>query len=216
MEVTDRIYFEAYTLDAEFEAIGILSNLPVDLIYHCSAHTLQYVYPTAIQLAEGENLSEEEKLLVAVTALFHDTGFLVQYEPHELEGAKNAFQYASGSNCIILQRNARLIAKAILQTSMKRPPANTIERIIRDADVSILGYPEFIDWNTNLRQEALLHPESKLHAPALDDESWATNQLKFLLNHRWFTESGERIFGERKLANIALFQQTYSNALSTF
>jgi uncharacterized protein len=44
-------------------------------------------------LSKEENISEEDTLLVKTAALFHDTGFLDQYEKNEPQGCDRARKY---------------------------------------------------------------------------------------------------------------------------
>ncbi|MEM4398069.1 MAG: HD domain-containing protein, partial [Candidatus Woesearchaeota archaeon] len=64
---------------AKAYASAILDNLDPRLKYHSKQHTIA-VFRIAMILAEKEGLSLEEKLLLSIAALFHDTGFLHQYQ----------------------------------------------------------------------------------------------------------------------------------------
>ena len=50
------------------------SELDKSLTYHCYAHTLD-VMKQALALAEMDDLTEHERLLLMIAAAFHDAGF---------------------------------------------------------------------------------------------------------------------------------------------
>ena len=50
-------------------------------------HVLQVV-PASILLGEKANLSEEDKLLLKTAALYHDVGYIEQYEKNEPIGTR--------------------------------------------------------------------------------------------------------------------------------
>jgi len=60
--------------------------------YHNINHTLD-VYSRAGYLCDKEFIGEEDKNDILIAALFHDTGFLVQYYQNEEIGAQMARNY---------------------------------------------------------------------------------------------------------------------------
>jgi predicted metal-dependent HD superfamily phosphohydrolase len=208
-------FLKAYEEDARLTVERLLEKLPPDLLYHGPPHTLEYVYPEAMAIGRlEEGVDHEGLLILAVIALFHDTGFLYQYVANEPIAADLARTYASESNSTTLRGAAQSIYEAILNTDMQSPPKNLLERMIRDADLSILGMPEFMASSQQLREEILLHPEAKMYATAHSDHDWATSQLKFLESHHWFTATAMRLYGDQKEENIRLFKQRYFQFLT--
>jgi len=107
-----------------------------------------------------------------------------------------------------------VVCDAILNTDMKTPPKNLFEKILRDADLSAFGMPEFLDLNSQLRAETLEHPNSGMYKFAGNDEDWASLQLKFMKSHNWFTEAGKGLYQPQKDVNIQAFRNAYSHVLS--
>ena len=208
-------YSAAYEEHAYLEVYALLENLPKNLFYHKRSHTLEYVYPQALRLARTEGISPDNRLLLATAALFHDTGFLDQYAANEPFGAARGREYAGQSYNRVLRQGAQTIYEAIVNTNMKEPPKNLIERILRDADLSVIGMPEFHHWNDNLRWECRKHEKESpaMYEFATDDKKWATSQLAFLEKQTWFTASARRLYENQKQENIALFKRMYANSL---
>lgn len=195
-------FINAYEEDIRLEAEKHLQSLSPSLLYHCASHTFDHAYPEAKRLAKMEMLDDDEILIIVLIALYHDTGFTDQYVANEELGAQKARDYATDSNNQVLQNAAQLIFETVLNTNMKSAPKNKYEEIIRDADLSILGKPEFLEWNQRLRLEILSYPESSMYQLALDEANWIRSQLDFLKNHQWFSESARMLYEEQKTRNI--------------
>jgi HD superfamily phosphodiesterase len=69
----------------DYEAVKIYilkrleEGLPQILYYHGLSHTLN-VLNAVEKIAEGEGVSGNDLILLSTAALFHDSGFLVQYK----------------------------------------------------------------------------------------------------------------------------------------
>src|SRR3954463_16105250 len=58
------------------------TELPAYLTYHTAEHTMA-VIAASEHLAVGENIGDEDLILLKTAALFHDAGFLQQSDGHE-------------------------------------------------------------------------------------------------------------------------------------
>ena len=67
---------EEYVLDR------IEKELPAIYSYHCVRHTIDVIVSVEI-IGRGEGITDEELLLLKIAALFHDSGFIVDYRDHE-------------------------------------------------------------------------------------------------------------------------------------
>src|ERR1035437_3720859 len=199
-----------FAIEARAHVENLLAGLSPDLYYHNFSHTFNYVYPEAVRLGKAEGLDCEGLLLVSIAALFHDTGYLDQYEGNESFGAGRAKAFILCTNDTNLIKGLNFICDAILNTDMKTPPKNLVERILRDADLSAHGMPEFLDLNSRLRSEALAHPNSEIYKSAISDDAWVTLQLKFMGAHNWFTQAGRALYQPQKDANIQAFRTAHS------
>jgi len=75
--------------------------------------------------------------MVAIAALFHDSGFSIQYDKNEFIGAKIAQNYLK--SMLYDQEKIQLITEMILATDPDfKNPKNKYEEIIKDADLDNL------------------------------------------------------------------------------
>lgn len=91
-------------------------ELPPDLYYHGIRHTRDSVLPSAEHLAQAANLNPEDFLLLRTAALYHDMGYIEQYDANEPIAARIAreelpsFGYQPGQ--------IEVIKKVILATQL--------------------------------------------------------------------------------------------------
>lgn len=169
-------------------------ELRPDLYYHGVHHTLD-VYEASIKIAELENLGQEEKVIVNTAALYHDSGFIYQYENNEevavklIEVVLPKFGY---SDVQIKQ-----IAALIMSTQIKHLPTTLLEKIMCDADYDYLGRSDVYKIADSLYKELDAHDYK--YTP----EEWNEVQLKFLNKHEYFTASSIALRRENKLAYYA-------------
>ncbi|MCO6498850.1 MAG: HD domain-containing protein [Vicingus serpentipes] len=173
----------------------ILSRLETELspslYYHGIHHTLD-VYEASIKLAELENLSQEEKIIINTATLYHDAGFMFQYANNE-DLAVNLVKEvlpSFGYN----KKAVTTIAKIILTTKLTAHPITLLEKIMSDADYDYLGRDDV------KLIAASLHKELHDYGASFTDEEWNTFQLKFLNKHQYYTPSAIALRREKKWA----------------
>ncbi|KAL0489702.1 glutamyl-tRNA(Gln) amidotransferase subunit A, mitochondrial [Acrasis kona] len=177
-----------------------LSNLDPKLRYHARTHTFEDVLPNSIILAREENLSEEETCIVTTAALFHDIGFLDQYDKNEPMGANRArhtlpeFGY---SNSQIDQ-----IVDCILATQVPQNPKTKLAKIVCDSDLCSLGSD-----NCFLRAEMLRLELIDVKGIDLPLKTWFQSQVRFFESHQYWTESAKKKYGETKQKNISQMKE---------
>lgn len=165
-------------------------ELKPNLYYHGIHHTLD-VYEASIRIAELEGLSQEEKVLVNTAALYHDAGFIYQYEHNEEVAVKLVelvlpkFGYKTPQ---IIE-----IARMILSTKIKARPSTLYEKIMSDADYDYLGRSDVEQIATTLQKE-LYEQDFKY-----SDKEWNEIQIKFLEKHLYYTESSLALRRPKKL-----------------
>ena len=158
-------------------------ELPFDIFYHSVDHTLD-VLNTAEELGKAENLPEEDLLLLKLAALFHDTGFLKNYNQHEEASAKMAEEILRqyGVNDAGIEK----IKKLILATKPGIIPETLPEKILIDADLDYLGREDFIP----ISQKLYLEWKNKGKVKDLHD--FYKIQYDFLKNHRFHTSTSKK------------------------
>jgi uncharacterized protein len=160
-------------------------DLPSNLFYHDVAHTRDDVVPAARRLAALEGLDGEELLLLTTAALYHDLGFIEQYDDNEAIGARIAAQ--------VLPRfgyqpaHVEVVSDIIMATRLPQTPHTLLEEIMADADLDVLGRDDFWIKNVALRAELAAFGRQT------SDEEWYRRQLEMLRTHRYFTASARRL-----------------------
>lgn len=180
-------------------------ELAPELVYHNLAHTFEDVLPAAIRLARLSNLDEEETELLAVAASFHDIGYLRQGSEHERISVEIVRQVLPGFGFTAEQIDK--IAGAIMATRLPQSPRDLFEQIMADADLDVLGRPEYWERSNDLRTEWALLDE------VMTDEEWRSNQVRMLETHHYFTDAAQRLRGRQKQKNLAEEKRRQAAAL---
>ena len=164
-------------------------ELPPTLSYHTVNHTID-VINAASQLAENEKINKKETTLLKTAALFHDTGFLEQYDCNEPIGCKIAEETLPPLG--YTDEDIDIIKKLIMATKIPQTPSNKLEKIICDADLDYLGRDDFTEISQRLRDEL------KYHHQEFSDQEWLDFEIRFLEKHNYFTETARNMRNERK------------------
>lgn len=177
------------------EARVLAAELPGHLRYHDAGHTFDEVLPAARRLAEDLDVGPRERARIEAAVAFHDLGFLTSAVAHEPLGVARARQALPTLGYDA--DDVEAIAGMILATRLPQRPITRAERIVADADLSVLAAPDFLRRNEELRLE-LAHA-----GRALPRSAWLAQQRRFLLTHRYHTDAAERRFGPGRRRNAA-------------
>lgn len=165
-----------------------------NLYYHQYEHALD-VMTRAVYLGEKEWLTNEEIEILALTWIFHDTWFTIQYENNEYIWAKIAQNFLKSKFYSI--EKIEKIEKLILATNPNySTPINILEKIIKDSDLDSLGRDDFFDKSDKLKRELETIKKIKIKDP-----DWHHSSLDFLWNHWYFTETQKNERSEKKKEN---------------
>lgn len=170
------------------------TKLPATTFFHQFKHTLA-VKEAIMEIAKGEKLSKKEVELLTIAALFHDVGFTETYEGHEVKSQTMAVDYLKEHH--YPQEDIETITRLIAVTELKKAPADLLEKVMCDADMSHIGQKKYRGKAENLRKEREHHFDKKY----LDIE-WQQTNLDFLQNHSFYTKTAKELFDERKAKNI--------------
>lgn len=169
-------------------------GLSPELTYHNVAHTsdvLQHV----IEIAEQEGLkNEDELLLLKVSALYHDVGFLNLYSGHEENSCVIASEELEGFG--FTKEQIEKICGMIRATKVPQQPQNFLEQIICDSDLDYLGRDDFFTIGEGLYKEFLLQ---KIVS---NETEWNKLQVRFLESHHYFTNSSIQRRQQGKQKNL--------------
>src|SRR5438045_1870609 len=176
--------------EKDFEAVKTivlakLDGLSEHLTYHSKEHTIDVLKQT-LRIAEAEGIHDPYELLILkFAALFHDIGFLETYANHEAKGCELFLKYSEEMDFTEAEKVD--IQALIMATRLPQSPKNHIQQVICDADLDYLGRDDFFTIGDNLRKE-FLH-----YNIVANNEAWEKLQLNFLNNHRYFTESSQKL-----------------------
>lgn len=184
------------------EIVGKLHNeLSHDLTYHGLHHTIDVVN-TAELIATKEAVSRDEIVLVKTAALFHDTGFLFEYEDNEhiaIEIAERLLPKYGYSKAQI-----QSIGGMIEATIISVKPRNHLEEIMIDADFDYFGRSDFEKIAESLYQELLCHDYD------YSREEWDEMQIKFLQKHQFYTSFSIENREKKKQKNLSEIIERFS------
>ncbi len=168
------------------------------LTYHSARHTLDVLASTK-RLGISENVNEEEMDLLMLAALLHDSGFLISMDEHEAHGCVLAREILPGYG--FTQDTIDETCRLIMATKLPQTPENLLEQIICDADLDYLGREDFFTLGEGLFREFLSRSIIR------DFCDWDNLQIKFLSNHRFFTQSSKTLREPVKLKHLAQIKE---------
>lgn len=170
------------------------NGLPRKLVYHNPAHTLD-VLQQATFIAGREGVQDAEQLLLLkVSVLYHDTGFIYTYTGHEEKSCQIAAEELPGLGFTADQ--VKQVRSLITATKVPQSPQSLLEEIICDADLDYLGRDDFFEIASNLYKEFL----DQGFVTCISD--WNMLQIRFLENHRYFTQTNLHRRQEKKLRHL--------------
>lgn len=183
---------------AEAVARELLAQLPDDLLYHGTHHTLDDVLPNVEMLLEVEPLPEAEARLLRIAALYHDVGFLQRYDANEPLGAAKAVEVLGGLGFSAEQLDA--VRRMVLATTMPQHPQTHLEQMLCDADLGNLGTELFFLRTEQLRLERIWR------GYPLSARRWYEMNVT-LLQVPYHTPGGRQLWGAAREANLAAVQE---------
>jgi predicted metal-dependent HD superfamily phosphohydrolase len=180
-------------------------ELPNGIKYHDADHTLhptKGVVAIANDIAIAENISENDRELLITAAYFHDTGYIREYDRNEPIAARMAGRILK---LIGYKPNEiEKIQNMILSTDLAVEPKTHLEKILCDADLDHLGRPDFLEFDSKLREG-----RRNRGVDVSDDEKWYNGTLNLIINHKFYTEFQRKLREEQRQKNI----QTLINKL---
>ena len=192
----------------DFVIEKLRNELKPGLYYHNYKHTLD-LCDCVEYLAKGENIQGEDLMLLRTAAVFHDTGFLWQYDNNEPLGCKFAKELLPDYD--YSDEQIEKVCDMIMATQMPQNPKNKLAEIICDADLFYIGRDDF--FITALR----LHREwSENSAMKITFKDWYLKQKSFVLSHEFFTESARKLLNEKKTHNLSQIKELLALLEATF
>ncbi|MDQ6609301.1 MAG: DUF5706 domain-containing protein [Bacteroidota bacterium] len=171
-----------------------------EFVFHNLEHTEDVVEACSL-MAEYFQLAEEDRLVLMLAAWFHDLGYASgKTEGHEDVSVQMVAQFLHShhTNELLIQR----VDSCIQATQMPQSPVSLIEKILCDADLHHLATEDFKARNSLLKQE-----RENLLGHKIDKKEWRKGNIKFLMQHQYFTEYGQQLLEPKKAENLAILQK---------
>ena len=154
------------------------SELSDQLYYHGVHHTLDVLEVTT-ELCRVLEIDAYETMLLKTAALFHDSGFTISSDDHELHGCDIVREHLPRFG--YKDAEIKRICGMIMATKIPQSPNNKLEEIICDADLDYLGRPDFYTIGETLFAELKAFDRIK------SENQWNRIQVSFLESHAFFT-----------------------------
>jgi len=188
-----------------YALVRLQRELAPFLTYHNLWHTRDEVLPSAARLAEMMGVEGRELQLVELGAVYHDIGFVVTTDEHELAGAEIAGDVLPRFGLSVAEVAA--VQSMIMATKLPQSPRNLLEEIVADADLDSLGRQDFVSRGLALRSELVARGMEST------DAEWYARQLAFLESHHYFTAAAQALRGEGEDRNTDLTRRLLADAL---
>ena len=173
-------------------AIECLTNdVPETHCYHDIIHTRDAVVPIALEIGRSEHLAQRDLALIETAAWFHDIGFLHTNNEHEQMSCDIAGTVLTKWD--YGQDDINQIQAMIMATRLPQTPSGLLAAILCDADLNVLGQPNFRQRNKLLRQEM----GNRGHL--FSDAAWYSSQWRFAVEHRYHTNGARKWFNQAKV-----------------
>jgi len=172
--------------------------------YHQYNHALE-VMERAIYLWKKEWLPNEQIELLGIAAIFHDTGFIIQYNDNEIFWAKIAENYLK--TILYSKQNISIVKNLILATSPDyKNPKNILEEIIKDSDMDNLWRDDFFEKTNKIKKEIEAIKKIKIKDP-----DWHHSSLDLLYEHKFWTKTEKNERNIKLWNNIKDLENIVSN-----
>ncbi|MBL4651434.1 MAG: HD domain-containing protein [Flavobacteriales bacterium] len=153
-------------------------ELSSNLIYHGLHHTLDVIDSIAI-IAKKEGLTDQETTIAKTAALYHDIGFIFEYEDNEMLAIDLASETLPKFDYTLSE--IKIITRMIEATIIHVEPNTLLEKMMVDADFDYFGRSDFEQIATTL------HKELQIYNNVYTADQWDEVQLQFLKTHRYYT-----------------------------
>ncbi len=177
-------------------------NKDAPFLYHNLHHTQKVVH-AADEIARHYALSDEDYLVVMVSAWFHDVGYFEDTNHHEEKGVVVAQRFLEQEKTaqVVIDR----VSNCIMATRMPQRPQNLVEQILCDADLFHLGTEEFDKSNRMIRQEC-----NVLFRKHVSKRDWGKKAIQLLESHHYHTDYAKKILNAGKEKNKEVLEAKIS------
>ncbi|RSK41893.1 Pycsar system effector family protein [Mangrovimonas spongiae] len=184
---------EQQSLDFVFNLFK--TKLSSTFLYHNYTHT-ERVLKSVNEIIEAVGLSDDEKLIIRLAAIFHDVGYATSTKQHEKESAKVAKRFLEDKK--VSSEIVSGVTRCILATCLDEAPTTLLEQILCDADTSHFGKKYFEETSELLRKEFEIQD-----VVYYTHDEWLEENIKMLAEkHKFFTEYAIKNWQPQKEKNL--------------
>ncbi|MBT4376658.1 HD domain-containing protein [archaeon] len=164
------------------------------LSYHLWSHTDQ-VLEAGRDICIGEEVSRNDRYLLKTAIVAHDVGNVISRKGHEdlsINFARTNLPYFGYD-----ENQINVVSGLIKATEFPQEPKTHLEKIMCDADLSLMGLDSLIENIDEYRKELGIS----------DLKNWYESQIGFLSNYKWVTETAKMLYDFGKKSNISLYKK---------
>ncbi len=180
-----------------------IDKVPGYMIYHNYQHALE-LYDWCIEIGENCQLGEEEMEILALAALFLETGFSMSYESYQDASTQIAETFLSTLK--YPAPKIERVKECMLATKLEKEPEETIHKILCDAAAFEIGKKGFRKKTKILKEEM-----ERAMGKEFSDEDWYKKLHKELSNHDFYTEYARYAFRKREKKNRKKIKKRVKN-----
>ena len=174
------------------------SGLTADHTYHDLQHTFS-VRDAALTIGRNYQLDDAEFEILELAALFHDTGFIKQYELHEDFSKEIATEFLEKNN--YPKEKTSEVLQLIAATRVGVAPETLNQKILKDADFNTL------DYSYRTKSKTLRHEWEVFKGIKMTEEEWLQNNIEFWSSHEFYTGEAQALFGDAKRKALKKFRK---------
>jgi len=173
--------------------------LPESRCFHNLNHT-KGVVDACEMMVSAYHMSRPESDALCLAAWFHDTGYCNGRPNHEVDSVMIADTFLD--DYVLPMGFRSVVNKLIESTRTLYGPTTLAEKIIRDADLHHIGSPNYAMFAQLLKQELEWADGIKY-----TNSEWTRNNIRFLEEHRFYTEYAIRLWEAQKQHNLQVLKE---------
>ncbi len=168
--------------------------LPKAMYFHNLEHTLRTLEAVR-RIGNHSGLDDQEKYILELSALFHDSGYTRKYIGHEEESMRIAIDFLRKEN--VGQEVIDAVCICILATRFPQLPTEKLSMILCDADLYHFSLDDYLLFAENLKREW-----GVMLKVSYNKQQWDALNLNLLCNHEYFSPYSRNKFQKGKELNI--------------
>ena len=174
--------------------VHMAAHFPATITYHNADHAAQVAHAAEL-LAQREGVSDKERTALLLAAWFHDTAYYLGTNNHEKRGADLATEFLQkeGADAAFVA----LVRDLVVATDPAREPANALERLIRDADISHIASEDYMRLAEALRTEL-----KSFSGRAYSKRDWTLQNIALLERREFLSASGKTLWEDGRRKNL--------------